>query len=125
MKIATAFGTRPEIIRLSEIVRLLDRHAEHVLIHTGQNYDPLLSDIFFEELRVRTPDVHLGVKADSFAEQAGQIAVVERDHPGRGDEPRGRRPAAAAGVVAVAAGGTERGRGGEDHAGATSRGGGW
>jgi len=73
VRIATVFGTRPEIIRLSEIVRLLDRHAEHVLIHTGQNYDPLLSDIFFEELGVRAPDVHLGVKAEGFAGQLSQI----------------------------------------------------
>jgi len=73
VKIATVFGTRPEIIRLSEVIRLLDAHAEHLLIHTGQNYDPLLSDIFFAELNVRTPDIHLGVKAAGFAEQAGQI----------------------------------------------------
>lgn len=73
MKVVTVFGTRPEIIRLSEVVRRLDRHAEHILIHTGQNYDPLLSDIFFDELGVRKPDVHLGVRADGFAAQAAQI----------------------------------------------------
>jgi UDP-N-acetylglucosamine 2-epimerase (non-hydrolysing) len=73
VRIATIVGTRPEIIRLSQIIPRLDRHAEHVLIHTGQNYDPRLSDIFFTELGVRAPDVHLGVKADGFAEQAGQI----------------------------------------------------
>jgi UDP-N-acetylglucosamine 2-epimerase (non-hydrolysing) len=73
VRIATVFGTRPEIIRLSEVIRRLDRHAEHVLIHTGQNFDPLLSDIFFAELDVRAPDVHLGVRAPGFAEQAGQI----------------------------------------------------
>jgi UDP-N-acetylglucosamine 2-epimerase (non-hydrolysing) len=73
VKIATVFGTRPEIIRLSEVIRALDRHAEHVLVHTGQNYDPLLSDIFFSELGVRQPDVHLGIRAGGFAEQAGQI----------------------------------------------------
>jgi len=73
VRIATVFGTRPEIIRLSEVVRRLDRHAEHILIHTGQNYDPLLSDIFFDELGVRKPDVHLGVRADGFAAQVAQI----------------------------------------------------
>jgi len=76
VRIATVFGTRPEIIRLSEVIRLLDRHAEHVLVHTGQNFDPLLSDIFFAELNIRPPDVHLGVKAAGFAEQAGRI--IER-----------------------------------------------
>src|SRR5215212_7038546 len=73
MKIVTLFGTRPEIIRLSRVIPLLDAMCEHVLIYTGQNYDPLLSDIFFEQLGVRRPDVHLGVAAPSFAEQAGAI----------------------------------------------------
>src|SRR5260370_36321441 len=73
MKIATLFGTRPEIIRLSRVIALLDKLCDHILIYTGQNSDPLLSDIFFEELQVRRPDVHLGVSAAAFAEQAGQI----------------------------------------------------
>lgn len=73
MKVATLFGTRPEIIRLSQIIPLLDRHGEHVLIHTGQNYDPALSDVFFDELGLRPPDIHLGVQAVCFAEQIGQI----------------------------------------------------
>ena len=73
MKIATVFGTRPEIIRLSRIIPCLDRLAEHVLIHTGQNYDPNLSDIFFEQLGVRAPDMHLGVESSGFADQVGQI----------------------------------------------------
>jgi UDP-N-acetylglucosamine 2-epimerase (non-hydrolysing) len=73
MKVVTVFGTRPEIIRLSEVVRRLDPFCEHVLVHTGQNYDPLLSDVFFTDLQSRQPDVHLGITASSFAEQAGQI----------------------------------------------------
>jgi UDP-N-acetylglucosamine 2-epimerase (non-hydrolysing) len=73
MKVATLFGTRPEIIRLSQIVPQLDRHCQHTLIHTGQNYDPALSDIFFDELGLRQPDIHLGVQAQCFAEQIGQI----------------------------------------------------
>ena len=74
MKILTIFGTRPEIIRLSAVVGQLDRLASrHVLVHTGQNYDPQLSDIFFQELRVRPPDVHLGVRSGSFADQAAMI----------------------------------------------------
>lgn len=88
MKICTIFGTRPEIIRLSEIIKVLDGFAEHVLVHTGQNYDPRLSDVFFHELGVRAPDVHLGVTAAGFAEQVGQILqktgeVLERERPDR------------------------------------------
>jgi UDP-N-acetylglucosamine 2-epimerase (non-hydrolysing) len=73
MNIAVVFGTRPEIIRLSRIIPLLDSFCRVTLVHTGQNYDDRLSDLFFRELGVRTPDVHLGVRGGSFAEQAGQI----------------------------------------------------
>lgn len=73
MKVMTIFGTRPEIIRLSRVIALLDEFCEHILVYTGQNYDPNLSDIFFQELGVRKPDIHLGIQANSFAEQAGQI----------------------------------------------------
>ena len=73
MKIMTILGTRPEIIRLSGVIRLLDQYSEHTLVHTGQNYDDRLSRIFFEELEVRAPDVEMGVRAVSFAGQIGQI----------------------------------------------------
>jgi UDP-N-acetylglucosamine 2-epimerase (non-hydrolysing) len=73
MKVMTLFGTRPEIIRLSQVIQHLDRFCEQVLVHTGQNYDPNLSDVFFQELGLRAPDVHLGVQAVGFAEQVGQI----------------------------------------------------
>jgi len=73
MKIMTIFGTRPEIIRLSRIIPLLDQHCEHTLVHTGQNYDENLSDVFFRELGIRDPDHHLGVKATGFEVQVGQI----------------------------------------------------
>jgi UDP-N-acetylglucosamine 2-epimerase (non-hydrolysing) len=73
MKIMTILGTRPELIRLSLVIRLLDRFAEHVLVHTGQNYDDRLSRIFFDELGIRDPDVYMGVKADGFGGQMGQI----------------------------------------------------
>lgn len=75
MKIMTLFGTRPEIIRLSQVIKQLDRFCEQVLVHTGQNYDPNLSDIFFQELNLRPPDIYLGIKAPSFAEQAGHIII--------------------------------------------------
>ncbi|HYW45062.1 MAG TPA: UDP-N-acetylglucosamine 2-epimerase (non-hydrolyzing) [Bryobacteraceae bacterium] len=78
MKILTLLGTRPEIIRLSGVIALLDAHADHVLAHTGQNYDPRLSRIFFDQLGVRAPDVFLGVESPNFAGQIGQI--LERSH---------------------------------------------
>lgn len=88
MKIVTIVGTRPEIIRLSLIIPLLDRLCEHRLVHTGQNYDPLLSDVFFSELGVRAPDVHLGISAGGFAAQIGELLariaeVFAREAPDR------------------------------------------
>ena len=88
MKIMTIFGTRPEIIRLSIILRLLDQHSEHVTVHTGQNYDESLSDIFIRELEVRTPDVNLGIHSTSFGDQIGQIlskvdGLLESHRPDR------------------------------------------
>lgn len=73
MKIMTIFGTRPEIIRLSLIMKVLDQHCEHITVHTGQNYHESLSDIFLKDLDVRQPDEHLGIKANSFGEQIGNI----------------------------------------------------
>jgi len=73
VKLMTFIGTRPEIIRLSVIIKVLDRFCKHVLVHTGQNYDENLSDVFFRELDVRQPDIDLGVQTFDFAEQVGQI----------------------------------------------------
>lgn len=73
MKVLTVLGTRPEIIRLSLVIPLLEGAVEHVLVHTGQNYDDRLDGVFFRELGVRSPDVHLGVRGAGFGEQAGQI----------------------------------------------------
>ncbi len=75
MKIMTIFGTRPEIIRLCLVMKVLDQHCEHVTVHTGQNYHESLSDIFIRDLEVRTPDVHLGIRSASFADQMGQIVA--------------------------------------------------
>src|SRR5687767_6622081 len=79
MKVMTLFGTRPEIIRLSRIIERLDAHCEQVLVHTGQNYDASLSEVFFRELGVRQPDVHMGVRSAGFAEQAGHILAGASD----------------------------------------------
>ncbi|KAB2661762.1 MAG: UDP-N-acetylglucosamine 2-epimerase (non-hydrolyzing) [Verrucomicrobia bacterium] len=73
MKVLTVFGTRPEIIRLSVITRLLARHCEQILVHTGQNYDPNLSDLFLKELEVGPINHHLGIQTSRFGAQAGQI----------------------------------------------------
>ena len=73
MKVVTLFGTRPEIIRLSQVIKQLDRFCEQILVHTGQNYDPNLSDVFFQELDLRQPDIHLGIQTTRFADQVGQI----------------------------------------------------
>ena len=74
MKLLTVVGTRPELIRLSLVFRELQRAGvENHLVHTGQNYDPLLSDIFFEELELPAPDVYLEVKAETVGEQIGHI----------------------------------------------------
>ena len=75
MKVMTLFGTRPEIIRLSQVIPVLDRFCQQTLVHTGQNHDPSLSDVFFGELDIRAPDFDLGVQSTHFAEQAGQILV--------------------------------------------------
>lgn len=78
MKIMTILGTRPEIIRLSRIIEKLDRLCQQVLVHTGQNYDANLNDIFFDQLGVRAPDHYLGARG-SFGEQIGRIlAECER-----------------------------------------------
>jgi UDP-N-acetylglucosamine 2-epimerase (non-hydrolysing) len=72
MKILTVLGTRPEIIRLSLIIEKLDSICDHFLVHTGQNYDPNLNDIFFQQLGVRAPDMYLDAKGP-FGEQVGII----------------------------------------------------
>jgi len=72
MKILTVLGTRPEIIRLSRVIEKLDRLCEHKLVHTGQNFDPNLNEIFFQQLNVRAPDAYLDAKG-SFGEQVATI----------------------------------------------------
>jgi len=76
MKVLIVLGTRPEIIRLSRVIERLDRHCDLTLVHTGQNFDPSLSDVFFEELGVRAPDRYLGVAGDGFAQRVGAILAA-------------------------------------------------
>ena len=86
IKVMTVVGTRPEIIRLSRVLARLDKHTEHVLVHTGQNYDYELNEIFFQDLEVRRPDHFLEAARKSAAETIGQIIikideVLEKEKP--------------------------------------------
>jgi UDP-N-acetylglucosamine 2-epimerase (non-hydrolysing) len=73
MKIMTIVGTRPEIIRLASVIKKLDQFCEHILVHTGQNFDYNLSKVFFEDLDLRAPDIMLDVKADTLYQQLANI----------------------------------------------------
>lgn len=73
MKVATIVGTRPEIIRLSRVMAALDRYVDHVIIHTGQNYDYELNQIFFEDLEIRKPDFFLEAAGGTAAETIGLV----------------------------------------------------
>lgn len=88
MKIMTILGTRPEIIRLSRIIPKLDKLCDHILVHTGQNYDRTLNDIFFKELAIRQPDHILECRSDTPMGQIGKILVesewvMEQEKPDR------------------------------------------
>lgn len=75
MKVMSVVGTRPEIIRLSRVLAKLDEHCEHILVHTGQNYDFELNEVFFNDLGVRKPDYFLNAAGINAAETIGQIII--------------------------------------------------
>jgi UDP-N-acetyl-L-fucosamine synthase len=79
MKIMTILGTRPEIIRLSQVIRLLDKHVRHVLVHTGQNSDFELNDVFFRDLQVRPPDHYLGINRQSVGRILGEVLIKSEE----------------------------------------------
>jgi|SRR5579872_1199824 len=79
MKVATILGTRPEIIRLSRVIEALDRHTEHILIHTGQNYDHELNQVFFDDLEIRHPDYFLEAAGKNAAETIGLVITKSDD----------------------------------------------
>jgi UDP-N-acetylglucosamine 2-epimerase (non-hydrolysing) len=88
MKIMTILGTRPEIIRLSRLIPLLDEYCHQILVHTGQNYDYTLNEVFFKELGLRTPDYLLNCKAQYSFQEIGTILseceqVIIKEHPDR------------------------------------------
>lgn len=76
LKVVTVVGTRPEIIRLSRVMARLDEHCNHVLVHTGQNYDYELNQIFFDDLGIRKPDHFLNAAGGSAAETIGKIIAA-------------------------------------------------
>ncbi len=76
MKVATVVGTRPEIIRLSRVMAKLDEYCEHIIIHTGQNYDYELNQIFFDDLGIRKPDYFLGAAGATGAETIGKVIIA-------------------------------------------------
>ena len=75
LKVMTVVGTRPEIIRLSRVIPALDKHCEHILVHTGQNYDFELNQIFFDDLGVRKPDFFLESAGGTGAETIGKVII--------------------------------------------------
>ena len=86
LRVMTIVGTRPEFIRLSRVIDKLDTYCDHVLVHTGQSYDYELSEIFFKELSIRTPDVFLEAAGETGVQTVGQILIevdklFEQDRP--------------------------------------------
>src|SRR4051812_11376784 len=84
--VMTLIGTRPEIIKLSRVIHALDGHVRHVLVHTGQNFDFELNEIFFQQLGIRKPDHFLAVAGNTPAETIGNViskvdAVLEKVKP--------------------------------------------
>ena len=79
LTVVTVVGTRPEIIRLSRVIPLLDKHFNHIFVNTGQNKDPMLSKVFFDELEIRTPDVYLDVDTSTLGAVLGDtLAKIEK-----------------------------------------------
>lgn len=74
-KVITIIGTRPELIKMSETIRELDKYTNHILVHTGQNYDYGLNEVFFQDLGIRRPDYFLEVAEDSLSKTIGNIIV--------------------------------------------------
>lgn len=76
LRVMTVVGTRPEIIRLSRVIAALDNYFDHVFVHTGQNYDYELNQIFFQDMAIREPDVYLGAAGERAAETIGNIIIA-------------------------------------------------
>ena len=86
LKLMTIIGTRPEIIRLSETIKCCDKYIDQVLVHTGQNYDYTLNQVFFEDLELREPDYYLDTVGEHLGETMGNIIaksyeVIAKEKP--------------------------------------------
>lgn len=86
LKLMTILGTRPEIIRLSEIIKKADKYFEHILVHTGQNWDYTLNKVFFDDLELREPDYYLDSVGNNLGETIGNIIsksyeILEKEKP--------------------------------------------
>ena len=79
LKVMTLLGTRPELIKMSCVIREFDKHTNHVLVHTGQNYDYELNQIFFDDLQIRKPDYFLGVMGKNAAQSISQVIAKSDD----------------------------------------------
>ena len=79
LKVMTILGTRPEIIRLSEVIKKCDLYFDHILVHTGQNYDYTLNQVFFEDLSLRSPDYYLNCAGNNLGETMGNIISKSYD----------------------------------------------
>ena len=79
MKVMTILGTRPEIIRLSRVIATLDKYTDHVLVHTGQNYDYELNEIIFNDLEIRKPDYFLNVDTNSLGKMLGETLIKSEE----------------------------------------------
>ena len=73
LKLMTIVGTRPEIIKMSAIIKKADKYLDHVLVHTGQNYDYNLNEVFFKDFGLREPDYYLGVVGKNIGETMGNV----------------------------------------------------
>jgi len=86
LKVMTLLGTRPELIKMSCVIREFDKFTNHVLVHTGQNYDYELNQIFFDDLQIRKPDYFLGVSGKNAAQSISQVIaksddILEKENP--------------------------------------------
>ena len=86
MKVMTILGTRPEIIKLAEVIKELDKYTNHILVHTGQNFDYELNEVFFNDLEIRKPDYFLNVADSTLSKTIGNIIansdeVMEKENP--------------------------------------------
>ena len=86
LKVMTLVGTRPELIKMSRVIAEFDRHTQHVLVHSGQNYDYELNQVFFDDLGIRKPDHFLGAAGETAAQTIAEViakadAVFELEQP--------------------------------------------